>query len=82
MMNWQPGWKPIGEPTLDPPDETSVECYDCRKQVYNGDFEEIDGQTYCEDCYGYCLKCGRIVVAVDAEYINEEWVCVDCLKMD
>ena len=76
--------------------EEAVVCYDCqqvavRKHTYcaecgceidldYGDYHEIDGEYYCDDCCFYCAYHDRYELGDDYEYIEDYGaVCEDAL---
>ena len=80
-MNWQPGWKPIGEPSLDPPDDTYLTCVEC-KEAFNSDDEgqHNKGVPICGSCYHVCEGCGLEQIFEDDgwDWEMDVWYCDDC----
>lgn len=67
-------------------DAAFFRCVECEEWFYgeNNSFEELDGETYCLDCYDRtfvtCAECGKII-RYDDSYegdTEDDYLCFDC----
>lgn len=67
-------------------DENLVRCTHCDEYIFADDaIYTADGDAYCEECasdyLSQCVECGEYYRADDMEYIDDEYVCSDCLDI-
>ncbi len=61
-------------------DETIVYCSNCGQRIdlEDGNYEEVDGNIYCLDCYTLCDKCGDVIIDNDYVIYDDEIYCKSC----
>lgn len=68
-------------------EEDNIHCSICGELI-TGDYEEVDGDPICTECFGdnycYCDVCGRVESNDNINYVesDEKYVCDDCLDSE